>query len=76
MAMIKIDGKDYDTEALSSDTRQRLQALQFVDAELIRMEAKVAVFKTARGTYLRSLKQSLETPQPHAPFVGDTIALG
>lgn len=76
MATIKIDGKDYNAEQLSVEAKQRLQALQFVDAELARMEAQVAVFKTARGTYLRSLKQAMDSSPPTNQFSGDTVKLG
>jgi len=37
MPMIKIDGKDYDVDSLSDAAKAQLQALQFVEAELVRL---------------------------------------
>ena len=54
--------------------KQQLQSLQFVDGELGRLAAQVAVFQTARVAYARALREALaEAP---AAFLGDTIKLG
>ncbi len=80
MKMIKIDGKDYDFDALSDDTKKQLQSLQFVDAEIARMSSQIAVFKTARLGYVNALSQTLQAPQQADPLAaqlaGDTIKLG
>jgi hypothetical protein len=59
MAMIKIDGKDYDTDTLSDATKTQLMNLQFVDNELRRLQARIAVAETARQVYVRALKDSM-----------------
>ena len=67
MAMITIDDKEYDTDHLSADAKAQLASLQFVDAELQRLQAQAAVLQTARMTYAKALQQSLPN------FGGETI---
>ncbi len=78
MAMIKIDGKEFDFDAFSEDAKKQLQSLQFVDAEISRMNSQIAVFKTARIAYAKALNQSIQPPtDPLAQqLAGDTIKLG
>jgi len=74
MPIIKIDNKEYEFDKLSAEAKGQLQSLQFVDAELQRMQAQVAVLQTARVAYSKALQQALlELP---VPFAGDTIKLG
>lgn len=40
MPTIKIDDKDYDLDQLSEEAKAQLASLQFVDAELQRLNAK------------------------------------
>jgi len=63
MKKINIDGQEYDIDSLPDAAKQQLKSLQFVDAELVRLNAQAAVFKTARIGYLIGLKQALN-PQP------------
>lgn len=62
MAMIKIDGKDYDTDQLSDQSKAQLVNLRFVDTELGRLQAQMAVLQTARQVYVRALKDALGEP--------------
>lgn len=77
MQMIKIDDKEYDFDALSPDVKSQIQSLNFVDAELGRLSAQIAVFKTARLAYVKALNQALLPPtDPLAKqLAGDTIKL-
>ena len=59
MTIIKIDNQDYDLEILSDETKSQLGNLQFVDAELQRLNAQVAVLQTARLAYANALKAAL-----------------
>jgi len=70
MPNITINGKEYDLNTLSDEARKQLQSLQFVDAELQRLQAQAAVLQTARIAYGNALQQAL----PVLP-VGDTIKL-
>lgn len=48
MPIIKIDDIDYDPDQLSDEAKAQLASLQFVDAELQRLNAQAAVLQTAR----------------------------
>jgi hypothetical protein len=67
MATIKIDGQDYNTDTLSEDAKGQLQSMQFVDNEMARLQAQMAVLQTARAAYSNALKNAL--PQP----MGETL---
>ncbi len=62
MTTLKIDNIDYDLDSLSNDAKAQLQSIQFVDQELARLQAQIAVLQTARNAYLSGLKSLLPTP--------------
>ena len=70
MPSIKIDNKEYDLDGLSDECKAQLASIQFVEQELVRLQAKAAALQTAKAAYLQALKSSL-------PAVGgsDTIKL-
>ena len=59
MPTISIDNQDYDLDTLSIEARAQLQSLQFVDAELARLQAQAAVLQTARMAYSKALQTAL-----------------
>ena len=59
MTNITIDNIDYDLDTLSDEAKAQLTSLQFVDAELQRLNAKVAVYQTARTAYSKALSEAL-----------------
>jgi len=59
MALITIDGVEYNTEFLSETANAQVVSLQFVQQELARLEAQIAVFKTAESGYAKALKGEL-----------------
>ena len=59
MSNIKINDKEYHLNTLSDDAKKQLQALQFVDAELQRLQAQAAVLQTARIAYGNALQSAL-----------------
>ena len=61
MPNINIDGKDYDTNMMSSEAKAQLASLQFVEKELQRLNAQIAVHNTARAAYFNALKAALTT---------------
>ena len=61
MPIIKIDDKDYELDNLSEDAKAQLVMLQFVDAELQRVNAQAAVLQTARVAYAKALNEALAT---------------
>ncbi len=73
MPTINIDNKEYDLDSLPQAAKNQLQSLQFVDAELARLQGQTAVLQTARVAYGKALQEAL-TATP--PFMGgDTIKL-
>lgn len=60
MAKVTIDGKEYDTDSLSQESNELVQSLKFVKMEIERLNAQLAIYKTAESAYTRSLKSSLE----------------
>ena len=63
MPIIKIDNKDYELDSLSDEAKAQLASLQFVDAELQRLNAKSAVLQTARMAYSKALNEALSASQ-------------
>ncbi len=63
MPSVRIDEKDYDLDRLSEEAKAQLGMLQFVDAELQRLNAKIAVLQTARMGYSNALNEALAANQ-------------
>lgn len=59
MNKIVIDGADYDLDQLSNEAKGQIVSLQFVDAELARLNAQAAALQTARVAYSNELKRLL-----------------
>ncbi len=68
MPNITIDNTAYDLDSFSDEARAQLASLQFVDAELARLSAQIAVLQTARMAYSKALQAALPSP-----FAGDTM---
>lgn len=67
---LKIDGVNYLLKDLSNEAKAQIQSLQFVEAEIGRLNALVAVASTAKIAYQNALKnllpdQTLLTNQKH-----------
>ena len=63
MTTITIDNQNYELETLSDEAKNQLLSLQFVDAELQRLNAQAAVLQTARLAYANALKDALPPVQ-------------
>jgi len=59
MPSLSIDGKEYDIDSLSDSAKAQLVSLQFVQAEMQRLESQLAVCKTAQQAYQVALKNEL-----------------
>jgi len=70
MPTIKIDNQEYELDNFSSEARAQLASLQYVDAELMRLQAQTAAMQTARMAYAKALQAAL----PAVPE-SDTIKL-
>jgi hypothetical protein len=59
MLNITIDDKEYDITTFSEEAKAQLSSLQFVDAELQRLQSQAAAMQTARIAYANALKAVL-----------------
>jgi len=59
MTTITLDGIQYDAESLSETAKAQVASLQFVQQELVRLEAKIAVYRTAEAGYAKALKDEI-----------------
>jgi hypothetical protein len=52
---VTVDGISYPLAALSEEARAQVASLQFVEAEIARLQAQLAVYQTARAAYSNAL---------------------
>ena len=60
MPEISIDGQKYDTDKMNEEMQAQVRSLQFVESEILRRNAELAVFQTARIAYAKALKAELD----------------
>ncbi len=60
MDKITIDGTEYDLEKLSDNGKAQVASLQFLDAQMRKLQSEIAVYQTARNTYSNALKEALD----------------
>ena len=63
MPKITIDGVDYNTEDLSDNGQAQLASLQFLEVQMNKIKAEIAVYQTARNSYASALKLELESTE-------------
>ena len=54
MAKVVIDNTEYDTDSFSEEAKQNLISLQFVQNEIKRMQAQMAVYRKAESGYAQN----------------------
>ena len=59
MPKITVDGIEYNTEDLSDNGKAQLASLQFLEVQLNKIQSEIAVYQTARNSYLTALKAEL-----------------
>ncbi|NYE61693.1 hypothetical protein FHW58_002900 [Duganella sp. 1224] len=60
---VTVDGITYKVGELSAEAQVQVTNLQFVDTEMARLHAQLAVYQTARNAYQAALQQLV----PRAP---------
>ena len=60
MPKITVDGIEYNTEDLSENGKAQLASLQFLGTQMNKLKAEIAVYQTARNSYVAALKEELE----------------
>jgi hypothetical protein len=66
MPKITVDGIDYNTEDLTDNGKAQLASLQFLEAQMAKLNNEIAVYQTARNAYVAALKAALENVAPAA----------
>lgn len=54
---VTVDGVSYKLSQLSAQAKEQVANLQYVDAQMADLNAKLAVFQTARNAYQSALQQ-------------------
>ena len=60
MPKIIVDDIEYNTEDLSENGKAQLASLQFLQVQMNKLKSEIAVYQTARNSYLAALKVELE----------------
>lgn len=60
MPNITVDGVEYNTEDLTDNGKAQLASLQFLEEQMNKIKAEIAVYQTARNSYVSALKEELE----------------
>ena len=61
MPKITVDGIEYNTEDLTENGKAQLASLQFLEAQMNKLKSEIAVYQTARNSYVTALKAELES---------------
>ena len=59
MPEIKINDKSYDVDKLSENAKNQIASLKFVQSEIVRLNAKLAAFKTAEIAYSKAIEKAI-----------------
>ena len=60
MPKITVDDMEYNTEDLSDNGKAQVASLQFLETQLTKLQGEIAVYQTARNSYLAALKEELK----------------
>ena len=60
MPKITVEGIEYNTEDLSENGKSQLASLQFLEVQMNKLKSEIAVYQTARNSYVSALKVELE----------------
>ena len=60
MPELTLDGKTYQIDQLSEEARAQLISYNFVEAELVKINAQLAIYETAKNSYAKALKAAIE----------------
>ena len=60
MPKVTVDDIQYNTEDLSENGKAQLASLQFLEVQMNKLKSEIAVYQTARNTYMTVLKAELD----------------
>ena len=61
MPQVNIDGVEYNSEDLTENGKAQLASLQFLEVQMNKIKSEIAVYQTARNSYVAALKAELES---------------
>ena len=74
MPNIKVDDIEYNTEDLTENGKAQLASLQFLEVQMAKLKSEMAVYQTARNSYVLALKAELTEEQVYRPYqLGELI---
>ena len=56
-----MDEIEYNTEDLTDNGKAQLASLQFLEVQMQKLQSEIAVYQTARNSYLAALKAEVES---------------
>lgn len=60
MPKITVDGIEYNSEDLTDNGKAQLASLQFLEAQMKKIRAEIAVYETSKNAYIAALKSELD----------------
>ena len=60
MPKVTIDGIEYNSEDLSDNAKAQVASLQFLEVQMTKLKNELAIYQTARSTYVHALKKTME----------------
>ena len=60
MPKFTVDGIDYNSEDLSEAGKAQLASLQFLEGQMRKLKEEIAIYNTARASYIAGLRAELE----------------
>lgn len=60
MPKITVDGVEYNSEDLTDNGKAQLASLQFLEVQMNKLRNEIAVFQTAKSSYIEALKKELD----------------
>jgi hypothetical protein len=71
---ITINGTNYSTAKLNDEARNQVLNVQVADAEIARLQQKLAIVQTARNAYTSALLGAVKAGTPETPAAAPAAA--
>ena len=60
MPKFTLDEIEYNSEDLSDNGKAQLASLQFLEVQMQKLQSEIAVYQTAKNSYIAALKEELK----------------
>ena len=60
MPKITVEDIEYNTEDLTENGKAQIASLQFLEVQMNKLTSEIAVYQTARNSYIAALKAELD----------------